>query len=115
MNKKELTKFVENCIENSICLDWSDKDDISDLSYDVEMEFNIDFSIEVRGNDCDFWLQVEYYSKKLNKTIIFDYDFIDKFDGVDEFVDVYLATHKAIEEFEEKISFSKKQSIKTTK
>ena len=111
MNKKELTKFVENYIENSICLDWNDKDDISELSLEIEREFDTDFSIEVRGNDCDFWLQVEYYSKKLNKAIIFDYNFIDSFDGVDEFVDVYLETQKAVEEFEKKISFNNKEKI----
>ena len=107
INKKELTKFVENYIKKSNYFNWNDKDNISELSLEIENKLDSDFSIEVRRTEFDFWLQLEYYSRKLNKTIIFDYDFIDYFDGINDFVDIYLATHKTIKEFEKKINFNK--------
>lgn len=43
----------------------------------------IDFAFEFRENESDAWLQCEYWSEKLNKTIIMDYDAPSYFDNHD--------------------------------
>lgn len=59
---------------------------ISDLSYHLQNKGFINFTIEYRENQFESWLQCEYWSDKISKTIIVDYDFRDRFKSIDDFI-----------------------------
>ena len=86
---------------------------ICNITKDLEEKDLINFSYNYRETESDSWLQCEYYSEKLNKAIIFDYDapsFFDDFDdisAIEKFADVLAETQQEIIKFESKINFTK--------
>jgi len=82
-----------------------DLEKIEDLCKILEGEFNTIFSVVISCNSSqsDYWLQADYYSNKIKKTIIFDYDYQSNYENLEELADVYIATAKKIEEFEKKL------------
>lgn len=100
---------IKNYIkEHEINVSDYDLEDIERLSY--ELEDILPFNLYVRGSNggSDYWLQCEYYSDKIMKTIVWDYDYMSSFDGEQEFIDVLCNTAKEIEAFESRLSLSKK-------
>jgi hypothetical protein len=85
---------------------------ICEMSRELESANIINFSLEYRESDCDSWLQCEYYSKKVQKTIIFDYDSdVDLGEYKSEFAFKDIAEGLAeyeeqIQAFENKLSFA---------
>jgi len=84
-----------------------------DLTYDEQIDrlfvyltqnLDLGLSVELRSNanGLDYWLQTEYYSRKLGKTIIWDYD-TGNFDDYDEVADYIIETEAEIEDFEERL------------
>jgi len=75
MKKINLELFnAENIDENlAIC----------NITSELESQGLIDFDFCYRESESDGWLQCEFYSKKLNKTIIMDYDAPSYFDNDD--------------------------------
>ncbi len=68
-------------------------------------EIELLFSVSLVGtNSSDWWLQADYYSKKIGKTIIWDYDFLDSYENVEELISVITRTNKEVEDFENKLS-----------
>jgi len=88
---------------------------IAEMTAELENENLISFAFNFRENEsgCDCWLQCEYFSKKINKSIIWDYDAPSYFDNqdiayaIDCFIDILIDYQKAIDKFEKNISLKK--------
>lgn len=106
MTKQELKKFVE---EEKIDFPLNDLETISGLFNDLESENLIKFSLGLRSDSSgsEWWLQNEYWSPKLNKTVIYDYNATHNYETLDELFDYIDYTAKKIDEFEAKITFNK--------
>ncbi len=106
-------KIVKACKEyiketgSEIVLD--DIKEIVEAFQFIEDEVELLLDIELRGdvNGYDFWLQAEYYSKKLQKAIIFDYDWASTFADIEEFADSIVHTENEIIAFEKRIRLMK--------
>ncbi len=81
-----------------------------DLTYDEQTECLFDYltqtldlrlSVKTRSDasGSDYWLQAEYYSDKLQKTIVWKYE-VGNFDDYDEVTDYIIRTEKEIAELE---------------
>ena len=82
-----------------------DEDMIEEVTLDLESENIICFSVERRSNeDGDYWLQAEYFSQKIGKTIIFDYDYPNSFDSVKELAERLVCTDIEIRTLEKTLS-----------
>lgn len=79
---------------------------ITELSYELENQSIISFGLHSRGSEdgTDYWTQAEYYSENIGKTIIFDYDYPDCFDSVEDYADMLAKTEADIQDFERKLS-----------
>lgn len=102
--KKQILKFLEE--EKIKLLEYPFLEDSEHLYYELEEnELLGRFSVYARGHDGDYSLQAEYYSEKLGKTIIWDYDFphVNDFNNSEEFADFLEKTINDIEEFENKL------------
>ena len=106
---KEKIAMVAHIAEQWEDANLSEMDTILHICADLELNFNIPFCVELRGSTDggEYWLQVEYYSKKLKKTIIWNYDWETSFVDANELVDTLIETAKDIESFEKKISLKK--------
>lgn len=71
----------------------------------VDLEMNIELAGTVTG--IDFWLQIEYFSSKLQKTIIFEQDWTDVFTSLNEFSDSITKTEMEVRAFEKRITLKK--------
>jgi len=80
-----------------------------DFTYDEETQrfvnfitqyFDLDFDLYLRNGNNYSWLQTEYFSNKIGKTIIWDYN-TGNFDDADEIFDWIIRTEKEIKDFEE--------------
>lgn len=80
-------------------------DHVERLFYALECENITSFSVYVRSSFSgdDSWLQTEYYSEALGKTIIWDYDTQHSFEDIDELVDFIERTNKELLDFEKKL------------
>jgi hypothetical protein len=89
--------------------DWTDNTNISNTSNELDNESIALFSFEERSSSegSDWWTQTEYYSEKLGKAIIWNYDARDSWDTLDEFVDYIYGVNKDIADFEESITLKK--------
>lgn len=76
--------------------------DICLLSMYLNEEDLINYSIEERNTDSDYWLQVEYYSEKLDKTIIYDYNYWQG-ETEEEAIDKLIELEKEIKDFEDRL------------
>ncbi len=103
----EILIFAEEYKKNNVNENL-ESGDITNFVKELEIEGLINFSVEERTNENgDWWLQLEYYSNKLQKTIIFDYDFCEKYDTIDELA-------KDIIEYKNKIDILESKSNKMT-
>jgi len=75
IKKIDLDVFNSEVIDNNL--------DVCNITSELESQGLIDFDFCYRESESDSWLQCEFYSKKLNKTIIFDYDAPSYFDNHD--------------------------------
>lgn len=74
---------------------------ICSLTYELEQEGLISFQAVHRENEnSDHWVQVEYHSLKIDKTIIWDHDIITEFDEVADLVEWLETTEKEIKDFD---------------
>ena len=82
-----------------------DLENIDRLFTELENRNLINFCVSMRSSvdGVDYWLQTEYYSTKLNKTIIWDYDASSYFDDENDLYDFIVETQNAIENFEAKL------------
>jgi L-rhamnose mutarotase len=78
--------------------------DLENFTTELENAGIINFSIYQRYSDDDFWLQIEYYSPKIRKTIIFDYDFNDIFEDIDQLAEELAKKEKEVRDFESNIN-----------
>ena len=85
-------------------------EDIIELSYELENQSIISFGLHSRGSEdgMDYWTQCEYHSKKIRRTIIFNYDYDDCFDSLEEFAEKLAATESYIQRFESRLSIKQK-------
>ncbi len=113
MKTDDLKKVVEKIIEDKDWdMSWSDDyDDVIDLSEELERLGVINFSLVRRNIDSDYWLQAEYYSRKIQKTIIWDYDYYSSFEGIDDFVENITITCNEIGKFEKRLELPLEDAI----
>lgn len=99
---------IKELIQNKYDLKDLLPEDIEMLFYDIENLKGAPmlFSVYVRTslNGTDTWLQAEYYSDKLCKTIIWDYDYPSKYDTADDLIEFIEATNDDIKAFENRLN-----------
>jgi hypothetical protein len=117
---KDLKSKVQK-IKKAILQDYEDMDKdegirdnltICEITQELERLGLINFTFEYREDESDDWLQCEYFSKKIGKTIIFDYDapsYFDNYDNeyksaLDKFIATLLWYQKEIIKFEKKLT-----------
>ena len=71
--------------------------------YDEEL-INCDFNY--RECECDSWLQCEYFSEKLNHTIIVDYDVKEEYENIDDLIDTIVMYMEQVDAIEARIKGS---------
>ncbi len=117
MNQKKLEEKIIDALvgyerEIGMEVNWSDMEDIvSAFSMGVaQCVVDLMIAIELRcdSGGTDYWLQAEYYSRKIGKTIIFDYDFQDYFENAEEFAGVLSRAEDEVREFEKRLSIKNK-------
>jgi len=93
------------------------KGDDLDLLSEIEFEMPEDLAVELEGEGIisfclysrsdregtDYWTQVEYYSDKISKTIIFNYDLNDNYENFEEFADEMAKMEADIVDFEKSL------------
>ena len=84
MNKKELKKEIEAVLDFDIT--EPNSIGIADLSKHLENKGLIDYSMELIETENDYYLQVDYYDKTIEKTIVLDYEIPDSFESIDYFI-----------------------------
>jgi len=84
-------------------------EDIEFAVSQLEQRKDLPFGVYVRGSSdgMDFWLQVEYWSKKLQKTIIWEYDWQSSFDNEDDLLEAVNRTLEEVLAFEKRITLQK--------
>lgn len=102
MTKKEKNIIREVIKEWDYDLENLELEQAEMLMFAIGEEVELGFSAEIRGRDTDYWLQVEYWSKKLGKSIIWQYSLIlpTTPEGI---IDYLERTQKEIKLFEKRI------------
>ena len=73
---------------------------IANASQAIQNEGLIDFDFNYRECESACWLQCEFYSSKIKKTIIIDYDVAEEYDSIDDFIVTLLEYQEAVEKLE---------------
>lgn len=106
--KEKIVKSIEGYKEmTGESINFCDREDIVKIfALGISQDLMLEMSLELRSDsfDSDYWLQVEYYSKKLEKTIIFDYDYEDNYTDVNSFAEAIVDTELKITAFENKLT-----------
>jgi len=69
----------------------------------LSQESLIDYDVYERGDTgSDYWLQAEYHSNKIGKTIIWDYDFQSDYSSLEELAELAYERGEEIKDFESK-------------
>lgn len=107
MKKEKILKAIKKCI-NDYGQDYDLESDngTEQLFCDIFQILETPFSVYMRNCENDYWLQCEYWSNKLKKTIIWNYD-VGNFDDYDEVADYIVNTTKEIKAFEKNITIKK--------
>ena len=106
--KEKIIKEIQEWIkEYAILINNMDEQEIVSLNAWLENRKLISYCITQRSDESDTWLQCEYYSDNIGKTIIFDYDQVWNSDGetVELMADSVIALDNEVKSFESKISF----------
>jgi len=104
MDKEKILKVIQNAIIESGGeeFDLTSDNDIEILFNNIVQSLDLPFNYYLRNGNEDYWTQIEYYSNKIRKTIIWDYD-AGNYDDYDELADAILNLKREIDEFEEKL------------
>ena len=102
MNKQDILKEIKKITKkNGVDLTYDEQ--VERLFYELEQKLDLNFSVYLRSSVNDGWLQCEYHSKKLGKTIIWNYE-VGNFDDFEEMADFIINTTKEIKVFERKLT-----------
>lgn len=77
-------------------------DDARDMVAALDNAGLINFSAVLRscGDGCESWTQLEYWSERLSKCVVWDFAYEPEFDSLDAFALDVVATDDAIAEFD---------------
>lgn len=81
----------------------------NDVSFNSNGDIDLPFSVYMRGGgsfDSEYWLQVEYSSQNIGKTIIYEYDFDTYFEDEEDLADRLTELAKDINNFESRLSLN---------
>ena len=102
MTKEGILKEIEGIVKENGEYDLTYDEQTERLFYEIGLKIELPFDVYSRQITDDGWLQAEYYSSKLGKTIIWNYD-VGNFDDYDEVADFIIDTSKEIEDFERQL------------
>lgn len=104
LNKKNLKNVIKNDD-----LYFNDLEDIEASIHKIDKQFSLNWYVVIRStpDESDFWLECDYYSKKIGKTIVFNTDFINSFNNIDDFVETILQYDTNIKNFENNLKYAK--------
>lgn len=105
MNKQKILDIIKKAEQkngNKFDLNYDEQTDR--LFHYLTQALDLELSVEMRDgvHAEEYWLQCEYYSRSLGKTIIWQYD-VGNFDDYDEVADYIIETEKEIAEFERQL------------
>lgn len=85
--------------------DLNDRENIISALRSIESNIELGFTMELRSSmgGGDYWLEIEYYSNKIQKSIIYDCSTQDFFSDLEEFANYIIEKNKEVEKFEEKL------------
>ena len=101
MNKTKLLKLVKKLAKENET-DFQSDSGTEQLFHNIDMKIDLLFELNMHYTGDDSWLEVFYYSKKLGKNILWNYD-VGNFDDADELTDFIINTSKEIRTFERKL------------
>ena len=82
ITKQQIKEVLE---QNKITLPIEGKEETEQMFYTLESDLKLPFSVHLLGNtSSDYWLQAEYYSEKIRKMIILDYDLYENYETVEK-------------------------------
>jgi len=103
MTKEKILQTIQQVeAENGNVFDLRFCEDIERLFHYLTQSLDLELSVELRESEMDSWLQTEYWSRKLGKAIIWDYD-TGNFDDYDEVADYIIRTEQEIANFEARL------------
>lgn len=103
LTKEKIKEVAEKAVaENGQDFNLDHDEQIERLINYLTQNLDLELAYYLREGGGDYWTQTEYYSKKLHKTIIWDYD-TGSFDGFNEIADWIIRTENEIKEFEESL------------
>lgn len=105
MTKEKILQTIIDLEKEKGTYDLTSDTDTELLFYELEKELNLNlnFGLYQRNNtDMDYWLQTEYYSYNLGKTIIWSHD-AGNFDDANEVADYIITTTQEIKDFEARL------------
>lgn len=73
------------------------------LAYELERKGLISFQITEQQTDSDAWLQVDYHSNRLGKTIIWQHDAQTEFEDIEELTEYFEGIESEIKAFESQL------------
>jgi len=106
--KKALRSYEEES-GSDIEYPLDDSETIEQIVTHIEQQFDLPFGVYIRGSSdgMDYWLQAEYYSKKLKVGVIWDYDFSGSFESEADLIETLTMMANEIIKFEKRITLKK--------
>jgi hypothetical protein len=72
--KNKIKGVLKKLVAEGLNINRLDEDDIANINSSLNEAGIIDWNITALNDNSAYWLQCDYYSKAIGKTIIFDYD-----------------------------------------
>lgn len=100
--KKEINQALLNL---DYTLPLNDDETVERFFCELEglKDINMLFSVRTMSSNNDYWLQADYYSDKLGKTIILSHDFDGYFEDATDIEEVIEKTNQEVREIEDRL------------
>lgn len=110
MDKEKVLEAIKAWkVENEIDLDKPAIDykyfgeDVDNFYYFLEDKLGLPFSLYYRAGRDESWLQCDYFSDKIRKTIVMSHD-VGDFDDDDELADFIVSMAEEVKELEDRLT-----------
>lgn len=107
MNKDKILKVINELVaDNEMAFPYNECIEDANLTlYTLLEKTELSNTFDIAGTSSfgdggDSWLQCTYYSNKLGKTIIWDFDYTYQFESAEDMAERLLATYNEITAFE---------------
>ncbi len=104
----KITKSIEKYLLDYPQSKLSDRESVIEIMEEIELnpEIPLNLRVELMSDrfGTDFWLQATFYSKVIGLAIVFDWDWEDSYESVNEMVEHICETEQEIVSLENRIT-----------